>query len=252
MPSDLRSMPLAEISAEDLTAALVDSPLRPANVVVLRAFLSQIFERASAIGGLVGPNHDEVSELFWKRWREKRDVQYPELRNLPRQTYLDIFHKLEEERVRWQQALAIRLYFEFRAPLTVILSARWTQIIHHRWYPYTPEQRTYWHAYREYIEARHEELLKRVRVLGFQQFEDSDYWFPSKAGKKAEHIRTVDSMWRDTLHCLGLQYYPIREFSRSYRELNCPSQYMGFMRQYSEIFEQMEIEAKLSKSRKLV
>src|SRR5262249_13133819 len=145
-------------------------------------------------------------------------VRYPELNKFPDRNYHRIFHVLESETEYWQQALAIRIYFEFHAPLTRILSAEWNQIVDQQWYPYSPEEKEFWFECREKIEKDARKILDRIQELSSSQFNKSSYWFPTKFGRKHSHIRSVEHVWRVTLRKCGMQYYPLREFSRSYRE----------------------------------
>jgi hypothetical protein len=155
---------------------------------------------------------------------------------------------LESETEYWQQALAIRLYFEFRVPLARILSAEWNQLWDSHWYPYAPTEKELWFECRESLTESAQRILERVRERGAAEFNSSTYWFPTRARRGRGHIRSIDHVWRLALRKSALRHYPLREFSRSYREFNNPSYYISFLRQYKPMLDEALNVAEVSKN----
>ena len=144
-------------------------------------------------------------------------MRFPELKDLTEEDYKQIFQRLEAERTYWQQAMCIRLFFEFWTPFYRLMGAQWVGIIDRRWYPYPLSERRLNLRYGGRIDGQVATLLDRVRRLGTEKFGASPYWFPSKFSRKFGHIRTVDTIWRNTLHDMQARYFPLREVALNYR-----------------------------------
>jgi hypothetical protein len=243
IPAKLKNQPLSRVSAKSVAKALVKQQIPAGNIRTLRSFIGQIFETGARFHGPLLRFREEMSTEFWKEWERHYDVAFPELRDLTEDHYRKIFEKLEAETVRWQQALCIRLYFEFGAPLSRVMSARWEQVLGQHWYPYWPDEKIWWFECRETISEKSRILIDRVSELSQHSGANSSFWFPSVRG----HITTVDSFWRHTLNACDSRYYPLREFARSHRDLNNPSYYVSFLRQYGETFRRAQNMAKMSK-----
>lgn len=243
----LKKTPLQRVSAKDIAKCLVKKKVPAGNIRILRSFIGQIFQRAADFHGPFLRFRHDISAEFQKRWKDSYDVRYPELRKLNAKQYEAIFARLESERVFWQAALCIRLFFIFHSPLIKVLSGRWEQIDGEHWYPYWPDEKTFWYECRERIENKTRILLDKIKERGRREFGAVSYWFPNRS--TSFHITSVDLMWRKVLADCHMQYYPLREFARSYRNPNCPSYYISFLRQYGEHFRELDNVAELSKIR---
>lgn len=248
IPAPLQKALLREVSAKDIAEAIVNTSIRPGNIRTLRSFIGQIFKRGSEFYGPLGRFSEDLSDHFWKRWDAEYKIDIPELAALKDTDYQRIFKKLEAQESRWQQALCIRLFFKFGAPLSRLMSARWAQVLEKSWYPYWPDERVYWFESQERIDDIAAAILDRVAFLARKDFGASELWFPSHFGRSAQHIRTVDPVWRDTLDAVGSRYYPLREFALSYRRPNNPSYHISFLNQYGVTFREMQNAAKLSEA----
>lgn len=247
IPVVIRETPLPDVSPEAVAAALVDQALSGGNSRTLRSFIGQLFKWASTYDGPLMSIGEAISSTFWEKWENERDVPIPQLRNLTDVEHNRLFDALEAESTYWQQALCIRLYFCFGAPLSRLMSAQWGQLLDGQWWPYWPNERVLWYDAREIVDEKAATLLRRVYRLTKQHFGGSRFWFPSKYGRQFEHIRTVDGVWRNVLHDIGLPYYPLREFARSIREPNNPSYYSWFVRYYSPYFRRQPFVIKIAK-----
>jgi hypothetical protein len=246
VPEKIKQTTLAELNPARVAKAIVTANASAGNIRVLRSFISQIIERAASYDGALGRFHDKFADEFAAQWERTRDVRYPELRKLPAEKYQEIFRALEADEQYWQQAMAIRLYFVFRAPLNRVLSGQWKQIHEKYWYPYWPNEKELWFECREAIEEA-KELFERIRRLGKRDFGESGFWFPSRHPRAVKHVRSVEHAWQRALHKSGVHYYPLREFSRSFREFNNPSYYLSFLQQYGTTFRKVQNAAGVSK-----
>jgi hypothetical protein len=218
------------------------------SIRILRSFIGQIFERGSHFHGPLLAFRNDFSIEFRKQWDKSRDVRYPELRKLKDEDFHAIFAHLESERVFWRAALCIRLFFEFGSPLTRVLQGQWCQIEGDYWYPYWPDEKVLWYESRERISDKARSILNMIST--HSKFGETLYWFPAPTSTSANRVRSissVESMWRKTLAERRMVYYPLREFARSYRNPNCPSYYINFLRQYGEHFRKIDNVAELSK-----
>jgi hypothetical protein len=246
VPEKIKRTPLAELKPARVAKAIVKANASAGNIRVLRSFISQIVERAASYDGPMGRFHDEFVTEFAAQWERTRDVRYPELRKLPAKKYQEIFRALDADETYWQQAMALKLYFVFRAPLNRVLCGQWKQIHQSYWYPYWLDEKELWFECRESIEEA-ERSLNKIRKLGKRDFAGSNFWFPSHHPRNVEHIRSVEHAWQRALHKSRVRYYPLREFSRSFREFNNPSYYMSFLQQYGSVFREVQNAAEVSK-----
>lgn len=247
VPLELQKRPLAKVSAKSMARALVSDSIPAGNLRILRSFLGQIFEEASLFYGSFGQFSEALSAEVSRLWETKRDVRFPELREWKRPDYERLFAELEVMEGNWQQAMCIRLFFKFGAPLTKLMGAQWSQFLDGTWYPYWPGQRRYWHPACERIDQEADKLLRQVALLGKRDFGSCCYLFPSRSTSDSSHIKTVATTWARLLQTVGSRYYPIREFARSYREPNNPSYHISFIRQYESVFVDMDSSAEISR-----
>lgn len=247
IPQKLKITPLGKLKPEAVAKILIKANLTPGNARTLRAFISQVLERGASFDGPLGRFQEQFASTFSSEWERVRKVRYPELNKLPEKKYQQLFYVLESEREYWQQALAIRLYFEFRVPLIRVLSAEWNQIFDSYWYPYAPTEKEFWFECRENLTEEVNRILQLVRQHGEGDFSSRSYWFPTKREQHGTHIRSVEHIWRLALNKCALHYYPLREFSRSYREFNNPSYYISFLRQYKPTLDKALNVAEVSK-----
>lgn len=246
LSEDLKTTRIADISPANLAAALVNKQASASNIRVLRSFLWRVVQS--------GPLHDlgkhefseEFAKAFWARWAENIDVRFPELRDLRKADYKRVFKRLESEKVYWQQALCIRLFFVFGTPLSRLMSAEWSQCLDNFWYPYLPNERVTWFMHRQRLDEA-SRLLRKIRKLIGRDFGKSRYWFPSHHGRRVGHIRTVDSVWCNTLHDVGSRYYPLREFAMSFRHPSTPSYHLSVYRYFEAARAELDKEVHLSK-----
>jgi hypothetical protein len=155
--------------------------------------------------------------------------------------------RVESEEELWQAAFCIRLFFEFHSPVARVLGARWDQIDGEYWYPYFPDEKVYWYESRERIDSVAASLLKKIRERNRVDFPESVFWFPRPSAPATRCISSVYLMWRKALVDSGMPHCPLWEFARSYRDPNCPSYMLGFLRQYGERFREIGNTAELSK-----
>jgi hypothetical protein len=242
----LQNIRLDRLTAKPLARCLVNVKLPAGNIRILRSFIGQIFERAGNFRGPLLGLREELAEEFRKQWDKSYDVRYPELRKLKDKHFQKIFKRLESEEEFWTSALCIRLFFEFHSPLKRVLRGRWNQIDGDHWYPYFPSEKVLWFECRERIEDASKNLLAAISKRGADEFGTSPFWFPSLSNP-ARCTSSVDLMWRKTLADCRMQFYPLREFARSFREPNCPSHHINFLRQYGGLFRRHQNMAELSK-----
>jgi hypothetical protein len=212
----IRNTPLGRLGPAEIAAALSAANLPPTTFCMLRAFIGRIFQKAApARPAFYYFSRDVSAHLRSKIGNSS--TRFPDLKNLTEADYRQIFQRLETETTYWQQAMCVRLHFEFWTPFNRLLAARWEDIIDGLWYPYPTSEWRLNLRYRGRIDKEVAGLLDRVRQLGTENFGPTPYWFPSKLGRKFGHIRTVDTIWRNVLHEMRAPFFPLREFALNYR-----------------------------------
>lgn len=239
VPDRIKQLSLEQVPVSAVADILLDHSQYRGNFMVLRGFLVQIFNSASHFHRPFIGFGDELSMEINAKWEERAKVLYPEILNFEKPVIEAVKSHLSKERDKWQQAYCILAYLEFGAPLSRVMAARWDQIIDDRWYPYLPREKVYWFESKEHIKKSGRVLLNRIRDLATNEFGDSPFWFPSRHGRKRAHIRTVDTLWRYTIHDLKLPYVSLYDFSQRWRQPNRPSYMISFLRQYAETFREI-------------
>lgn len=250
VPSEMKSANLEEITPAALAEAISNPEIRFGNLRTLRTFLGRVFREAGGFCVELQHFSDEFAEVFWPKWQDKceGEVPYPALMEWTRSHYEEIFALLEKEEQYWQQAFCIRLYFAFGVPLTGLMRAQWTQICDGSWFPYQPHERNYWYVYRTPIDEKPKQILDEVALRVKQSFPGSRYWFPSSHGRKFGHIRSVDTVWHQTLNKIGAGYFPLRDAAMRWRPENKPSHNMYIVKRYGHIILEGINMAKLSRN----
>jgi hypothetical protein len=217
LPDTIRSALLAKVTASDIAIALSAADLSPTALRLVRVFIGRIFEEAAPAQPSLLHFTRELGDRLHQLRGERYDLRFPELKDLTEEDYEKIFQRLEAEHIYWQQAMCVRLFFEFWTPFYRLMGARWDGIIDRRWYPYPLSERRLNLRYGGRADGQVAALLDRAHRLGTEKFGPNPYWFPSKFGRKFDHIRTVDTIWRNTLHDIRLRYFPLREVALNYR-----------------------------------
>lgn len=244
---ELKQKPLDEISIKELARSLVDRKYSWGNIRALQTFIGQVNKQAREFGAGRWKFSEKLGREVRKQIRNKYGVKYPELINLDPAVHEELFKKLEENEEQWQQAYCIRLFFEFRSPLSRIMAARWCEIYEDHWYPYAPDDRSFWFEVREHITDPAKLLLDKIQFHISKEFGESNYWFPSAIARSVPHITTVNRLWRKTVKELGFEGVPLSIFVLTKKERNNPSYYGSFWRQYKTIWRELENVAELSK-----
>lgn len=211
---DLRRLALRDVEADDIVDAFIGAGISEGNAQVLRAFLAQIFNRASFFDGTLGRYSQRFSDIFWQRWHDHEKRSFPDIHKLAETDFKHLLNHLAIQEKWWQQALCIRLYFDFHVPMYILMSARWSDVISQRWV---------WSCLKENVirfecvVGEIEEVIERILYLIKRDFYSSEYWFPSQFGRTAGHIKTVDKVWRQTLTEVGLPYHRLNTYRDAYR-----------------------------------
>jgi hypothetical protein len=250
IPKRLCRSRLNKVSPEALARALAALAPHGGNFRILKSFIGQLYDRVGEFDGSLRSFSSKLSDHFWKEWRHANKLPFPEIQNLGKADYEMVFKKLEAEEDRWQQALCIRMFFVFGAPMSRLMAAQWWQIVGDRWYPCLPEEKVYWFESAENIDASAETLLDSIKRLGEETSSDNPYWFPSPT-QSARPIASIQGLWRDTLDSLGSRYYPLGEFARFYRSPNNPTYAMYVVRRYGPLQRKFHKGAEVSKELEL-
>lgn len=217
IPVELRDTEMANLAARPIIEAIISSGDKPGTVSVFRSFMSGVLEEAASCSFALRDVCNEYKEGFWREWEEHASFRVPDLDGCPENKYQDLFDRLMSEKRFWQQALCIRLYFEMSVPLSRLMNASWGQIYEGDFYPYLPRENRYWYWRRIRISPESSIIIDEIRRRVCDEFPEALYLFPTRFGRKYQHIRTVDGMWRNALFDLGIGFYSLKRFAESYR-----------------------------------
>lgn len=247
VPEKLKSKCLDKLRGREIAKCLMAPNLSRGNARTLRAFISQIFERGANFYGPLGRIPKEISKITLRGSRPIKGEREKYLSKLTVTDYQRIFAALDAESDRWQQAICIRLYFEFGISLSRLRNAQWKQILDSDWYPMMPGERRYWFLYSVRLDNDAIGYLNRLRRCAATAGIQSGYWFPATAADGDRPITTVTLLWRATLKSLGYKHYPLREYARRFRPQNNVSYHQGLLVQYGNIFADVRNVTELSK-----
>lgn len=216
----LKEACLLKIDVDDIQSILQQKTITNANRRVLQPFLGKILDLPHRNG-----IHSEINSYHIRYSRFQKSHQYSDDADSAARfdRYDELFLWLESEEARWQQALALRLYFYFHAPLSSILSARWSDL-----YDCKNERRTdygfapSWREWRygpkwsqiQGVSTRINNLLIRCAKLG----DSSDYWFPSPSQYRKEHIQSISGIWNLAQERFDLDRLTPRKLHKSYKQ----------------------------------
>lgn len=225
--ADISHLPMATISSEMLLSILASSSLSPGNLRVLRPFLKDLFGRYREMHW--GRN---VADVAARSLEPAGNGDWPTtVAALPTWTesqFEEVFTWLLSQEAYWQQALCLRLFLcVYNVPMTTAMAARWDQfyIVEINRSPFGRTQKEkrpswYWSGkqWRAHVFRRREMTL--VDELRRRAAPGADVLFPSRFGRGAAHIRSVEHVWRETLARFKLPYASPRQFRSHYHALN--------------------------------
>lgn len=245
--SEIKKTPLAELDTEIIAKSLVNQKYPAGNIRTLRTFIGQILSQASEFGMSNWYFSQKLGQACSEEMKKSYAVKYPKLNGLKKTVHEELFNKLENNEEQWQQALCIRLYFEFGAPLTRLISARWCEMHDGYWYPYAPNERDLWFEAREPVRETARILLYKLGKKITDDFGHSDYLFPSSNSKSVSHITTVNRLWNRTAKDIGFEGIPLREFAMTKRNPTNLSELGYFLNVYKKSLQEEKNMAKMSK-----
>ena len=220
VPRTTRQKALLSVAEAEIRRLLNSKKLSLGNRRVLRPFLGQVLELAYTLHAV-----PKVSSYSIRRMRLRDE----ETAQLGEDTFAAVFERLEAEAEKWQQAMCLRLYFSFRAPLSRVMRAQWDELKDVR-YNMRGSDSFFWR--RSWFPKAHqtwgEEItIKSNQLIGIiadrcdREFPSSTYWFPSPA-KLGEPIRSIDHVWRNTLHDHRLRFISPRLFRAAFQAQRYP------------------------------
>jgi hypothetical protein len=132
-------------------------------------------------------------------------------------TYFDrLFCRLDAEQKHWQQALFMRLLFEFNVPASRLLKAQWGQFIEAVWYPWLPGEKLFRPWRRRHIEKHVQPIIEKLRQRNQAFHPESNFLFPSRESTRG-HLTTFLPYWRKVANELSIPAAKLRTLIASYQ-----------------------------------
>jgi hypothetical protein len=226
VPIEIANKGVCEVTSADISKVFGCQNLKPGSLRILRPFIGQVlqipdrFDADTAmspydfrtIDQSTRPNPASLAQLV--DWRET--------------DFESFLVWLESKREHWQQARCLRLFLHFYCPMSQLLKARWDQLYVVRSGSHSgggSEARTFlqWrHSDRpsgsETLRGASEKLVRECFERCATEFPKSQFWFPTRSGRGAGHITSIDHVWRIALAEFKLRYVSPRQFRSAYRE----------------------------------
>lgn len=223
VPKHVADKKIADITSAEIETIFTSSEITPGNLRLLRPLIGQALEIPRRFGVKTHVSSYDFRDMDSKD--EDDFIRSYSTYKWSTQQYEQFFLILESENIYWQQAICLRLYFQFSCPLSRLMAARWDElkevtsrssarlqsnpVPHLEWW-YQPERRR-WAP----IRSKELDLLRRCYQGG--EGLGSPYWFPSDASRQVGHIRSIDHIWHRALHSNGLRYVSPRKFRLVFR-----------------------------------
>lgn len=208
----IRESTLGELSDGRLTEIIETSTLSSGNLRNLKSLLNVVLWNVHEMGG------PPIGRVFPKR---RDGLRTHPLSSALDDFSLDDFQKIisgaRELSLDWRSSTCIELCFYFWAPVTRVMTGRWSQIIENRWYPYSISERSNWQYRWSRIDAPAFACLRRAAESAEREGRRSDYFFPSPV-LQDKPITNIDRAWNSLLSDLGFPMFSLKQCSTRYRK----------------------------------
>ncbi len=193
-PDDkIRSMSVGELADGRIDGLIEQSNLSHANFRLLRSLLQTVFWNVHFLGGpAMG---DIVPDQFRLAAQTKLANKFSAHSEISRSDVDGLLKQLRTSASNWRPRCCIALKCCFRAPISKVLSGRWSQIVDDLWFPYSPNERTHWSSKYERIDQSALDWLRLARESAASEGIESDFWFP-RVDNVELPISSVDRLWR--------------------------------------------------------
>jgi hypothetical protein len=213
-PADaFRSRQIADLADGELAIAIANSNLTPSNLRLLRSLLNPVFRNLHDLGGPPAgrmlPDRLPARVPRFERDELFEFVSHDKLR--------DLLEWLRGSDANWRARSAIALTCHSSAPVSRILSARWSAIVDDRWYPYRSGEQRYAWAKADRITQTFYDWLLIARKGADRDGVMSDFWFP-RLDDPSRPISSVDHVWSAAVQQLGWPSITLSDFSKHARK----------------------------------
>ena len=213
VPLQLQEAEFSRLKANDIARCLRALHKTPGSARTLRAFFGHLLESARQFHPGAGRLLDKSQKLYTPNYQPRRAVRIPI--HFAKSTFQKIFALLEKED-DWVHASFVRLFFEFDVPASLLMRAKWHQLVDGRLYAWLPGERKYWHFYAPTIDSEIDAVLVRLKQNCRREFLASPYLFPSNVSR-CGHITTYQAYWRSFALRTQLRTTDFQRLKRGYR-----------------------------------
>ncbi|WP_156901205.1 hypothetical protein [Nisaea denitrificans] len=209
----IRDVTLGELSDGRLTELIEKSTISNGNLRNLRSLLNVVLWNVHEVGG------PSIGKVFpgGRRYGLRTQPLPSVLDDFTKENFLEIIKGARELCLDWRASTCIELCFHFWAPITRIMSGRWSQIIENRWYPYSASERSSWYYRWSRIDGPEFACLKRAADEAEEEGLHSDFFFPSPVFPH-EPVSNIDRAWFSLLSELELPRLSLKQCVTRYRQ----------------------------------
>ena len=224
IPASMAAKNICKVTLKDISQIFNSTSLKPGNLRILRPFLGQLLDMPARFGvwpKMTSYRFGRVPKL------EKRASRSEQIGAWTEKDYAEFFQRLETEEEKWQQAYCLRIYLSCSAPITRVMAARWDEmwVVKHEpsFLRRTPSKSLRWQYRPDWrgvqpMRGVCAEIVRKCFEKCQSEFPNTPYLFPTGFGRRVEHIRSIDHMWRLALHAHKLRYVSPRVFRLTFNE----------------------------------
>lgn len=217
LPCQFKKQTLASLDMGKLINDLQVMKTPASTRLDLVTLLSKTYKAAAYFAPGLEPKFQSLRSLT-QQWRSNTSSFGTELwlnSELPEK-----FHNyLMAEKNFWQQALCIATSFKTHLPIAVIMRSKWSQVDNGFWWPYRPEERKRWRAYRYHLKGDLQKVFKSLSTHSKQIPGGSAYLFPSPYNSDA-HIVRIETMRKALVQEFNLPDISVLKIAEQCRELS--------------------------------
>lgn len=209
----IRDVTFGELSDGRLTELIERSTISAGNLRNLRSLLNVVLRNVHEVGG---PPIGKVFPGGARYGLQARSLSSV-LDDFSKDDFWEIIKGARKLCLDWRASTCIELCFHFRAPITRIMSGRWSQIVENRWYPYSASERSSWHYRWSRIDSPEFACLKRAADAAEEEGLHSDFFFPSPIFPH-KPVSNIDRAWFSLLSELGLPRLSLKQCAARYQQ----------------------------------
>jgi len=204
IPMSLQQKTLAQISAEELAAALVQADRAIHKMIALNGLLKRALHQITFDQPELELGSEQLETAFHNRMLKIWSPNYLRQHDLLKTYKQPVLEFLNAQPIECIPAAFLQFYLRTGSKQNPLLAARWDRINDGVWFPYLPQESKSWFLMCEELDEELLEYLVKYRQALVRDVGETPYLFPSvHRGAYAYHITSVQRYWKRMMRQLG-------------------------------------------------